>query len=107
MTSGAIRITIGPGKDVDRMVFRKAEEKGELFSLVSPDGSRAWFEFLEMAVVDGVEYAALLEAGDDAPVVLRMTEDPSGGAEQYETVEDEALFGRVSGILFAMLKEED
>lgn len=89
------------------MVFQKTEEKGELFRLVSPDGRSAWFEFLEMAVVDGAEYAALLETGDDAPVVLRLCEDPAGGAERYETVEDEALFERVSGVLYALLEGED
>ena len=89
------------------MNYVKKGEKGDLLLLEAPDGRSAYFEFLEMAVVDGVEYAALLEEGDDEPTVLRFLEAMPGRPEQYAEIEDETAFEAACGALFGLLDADE
>ena len=86
--------------------IKKGEKDGDLL-LAAPDGRSAYFTFLELAVVNGREYAALLEQGDDLVSVLRFTEAKNGEPEKYETVEDQAEFNAACAALEALLSEED
>ena len=61
--------------------IKKGEKDGDLL-LAAPDGRQAYFTFLEMAVVNGREYAALLEQGDDRFTVLRFTEAGQGRPDE-------------------------
>ena len=82
------------------------EKDGEVLH-AAPDGRRAYFTFLEMAVVNGREYAALLERGDDCFSVLRFSEAENGKPERYAEVENEAEFSAACAALEALLLAED
>lgn len=76
--------------------IKVGERDGEIV-LQAPDGARASFEFLELANVNGREYAALLERGDDAATILRFLED--GERERYALIEDDAEFEAAAAAL--------
>lgn len=86
------------------MEFVKTGEKEDMIRL-SDGKNSAWFEFAAAAVVDGCEYAALVQQGDDEPVILRIDED-ADGKERYGTVDDDALFDRVLEALEKSMEEE-
>lgn len=85
---------------------KKSERDGDLL-LAAPDGRQAWFTFLELAAVNGREYAALLEQGDDQFVVLRFTEGAPGRPEKYEAVDDPAEFSAACAALETLLFGDD
>ncbi|MBQ6864983.1 MAG: DUF1292 domain-containing protein [Clostridia bacterium] len=76
------------------MLFTKISDKDGNIILADADGNKAVFEFLEMAVVDGDEFAALLETDTESVVILRLHE-MNDGHESYETIDDDALFKKV------------
>ncbi len=87
------------------MIFTvKGERDGDLI-LADAAGETAVFEFLEMAVVDGREYAALLQRGETEVTLLRLLED--GGKERYEVIEDDAEFSAVLAAFDALFSAED
>lgn len=63
-----------------------------LMILSDDEGNTGTFEFLEMYVRDGAEYAVLLQSGDDMVTILRMEEAGADGTERYYYVEDDDLF---------------
>ena len=79
-------------------------KKDDLIRL-SDGKNSAWFEFLEMAVVNGAEYAALLEQGGDDPVILQMCEDGDGN-EYFLTVDDDATFAKALAALEAAMEDD-
>lgn len=83
--------------------FVKTGEKEDMIRL-SDGKNSAWFEFVEMTVVDGDEFVALVEQGEDEPVILRLCEDD--GKEKYYTVDDDALFDRVLAALEENMDDE-
>lgn len=85
---------------------KKGEKDGEIL-LAAPDGRQAWFTFLEMAAVDGREYAALLEEGDDRFTVLGFAEAENGAPERYFTEDDPARFGAACAALEALLEADE
>ena len=60
--------------------------------LSDEEGNTGAFEFLEMYVRDGAEYAVLLQPGDDMVTILRMEEMGADGKEHYFCVDDDDLF---------------
>ena len=88
------------------MEYLKKGEKDDRILLEAPDGSRAWFTFLEMAVAGGREYAALLDAADEV-TVLRFYEAAGGRGERFETEEDPAAFDAACEALEALLDGEE
>lgn len=84
------------------MELVKTGEKESLFILADKNGNNGLFEFIEMVVVDGVEYAVLLEDGDDMVTIMRYEENASDGKEHYFTVDDDGVFEKV----FNIFKEE-
>ena len=87
------------------MEFRKVGERDGLLLLADEAGNHAAFDFLEMAVVNGREYAALLQQGETEPTVLRLRE--TGGEEIYAVIEDDAEFDAALDALDAALTAED
>lgn len=60
--------------------------------LADEEGNTAAFEFLELYVRNGAEYAVLLQKGDDMVTILRLEEHGADGKERYYCVEDDDLF---------------
>lgn len=75
------------------MEFIKTEECGEYIVLSDAPGGTAEFEFLELFLYGGGEYAALLQRGDDMLTLLKF--DESDGREHYYTIDDDAVFDKV------------
>lgn len=71
--------------------IRIADEDG-MMVLADEDGNTAAFEFLELYVRNGAEYAVLLQKGDDMVTILRLEEHGADGKERYFFVEDDDLF---------------
>ncbi len=71
--------------------IRIADEDG-LMVLADEEGNTAAFEFLELYVRNGAEYAVLLQKGDDMVTILRLEEHGADGKERYFFVEDDDLF---------------
>lgn len=88
------------------MEFVKTGEKEDMVRL-SDGKNSAWFDFMEMAVVDGDEYVALIQQGDTEPVILRLCEEAADGKERYFTVDDDALFERVLSVLEANMEDDE
>ncbi len=84
------------------MELIKTGEEGSLILLSDKNGNSAYFEFIEMTVVDNSEYAVLLEDGDDMVTIMRFEEKSSDGKEHYYSVDDDEVFERV----FNIFKEE-
>ncbi len=87
------------------MEFVKKGERDDRILLQAPDGSRGWFTFLELAAVDGREYAALTDDAGEV-TVLRFYEAAADGTERYETEEDPAAFEAACAALEALLNED-
>ena len=75
-----------------KMELVKVRDADGLTVLSDGAGHTAEFEFLEMYVRDGREYAVLLQKGDDMVTILRFEENGADGKERYYTIEDDALF---------------
>ena len=86
------------------MEYIKTGEADGYIILRSQTGETAAFEFLEMTVVNGREYAALLQRGDTLLTVLRLLED--GEQERYGEISDDAEFEAALSA-FADLFEDD
>ncbi len=70
--------------------------KGKNGEIILSDGkNEAEFEFLEMYVIDGQEYAVLLQTGDDMVTIMKFTEADGKTPEIYSEIEDDELFERV------------
>lgn len=87
------------------MQFIKAGEKDGCVILSDADGNKACFDFLEMAIVDNIEYAALLQIDNDS-VILMQFEEKEDGNEIYTVIEDDSVFDKVCAA-FAQFFEED
>ena len=66
-----------------------------LMILSDEEGNTGTFEFLEMYVRDGAEYAVLLQSGDDMVTILRMEESGDDGKERFFYVDDDAVFEEI------------
>ena len=78
--------------------------KGKNGEVILTDGkNEAEFEFLEMYVLDGQEYAVLLEAGDDMITIMKFTESDGKKPEIYSEIEDEEIFEK----LLSMYEEDN
>lgn len=88
------------------MELVKTGETDGLMILADGEGNTAAFEFLEMYVLAGAEYAVLLQAGDDMVTILRFEEKGPDGREHYFTVEDDAVFEEVYR-LFSMDHDDE
>ena len=84
------------------MELIKTGEEGSLILLEDKKGNSAYFEFVEMIVVDNTEYAVLLEDGDDMVTIMRFEEKASDGKEHYYSIDDDEAFEQV----FAIFKKE-
>ena len=70
--------------------------KGTNGEIILTDGTNeAEFEFLEMYVLDGKEYAVLLEAGDDMITIMQFTEATDKNPEKYSEIEDDEIFEKI------------
>ncbi len=70
--------------------------KGKNGEIILSDGkNEAEFEFLEMYVLDGQEYAVLLEEGDDMVTIMKFTESDGKSPEIYSEIEDDAVFDKI------------
>ena len=77
--------------------------KGKDGNIILSDGkNEATFEFIEMYVLDGEEYAVLLEEGDDMITIMKFTEASGKSPEKYSEIEDDEIFDKI-----LMLYEED
>lgn len=78
--------------------------KGKNGEVILTDGkNEAEFEFLEMYVLDGHEYAVLLQEGDDMITIMKFTESDGKKPEIYSEIEDEDVFER----LLSMYEEDN
>lgn len=78
--------------------------KGKNGEIILSDGkNEAEFEFLEMYVLDGQEYAVLLQAGDDMITIMKFTEADSKSPEIYSEIEDDEIFN----MLLSMYEEDN
>lgn len=70
--------------------------KGKNGEIILTDGKgEAEFEFLEMYVIDGEEYAVLLETGDDMITIMKFTESDGSEPEIYSEIEDDETFEKI------------
>lgn len=70
--------------------------KGKDGEIILTDGrNEAEFEFLEMYVLDGQEYAVLLQAGDDMITIMKFTESDGKSPEIYSEIEDDEIFDKI------------
>ena len=70
--------------------------KGTNGDIILTDGTNeAEFEFLEMYVLDGRDYAVLLEAGDDMITIMQFTEATDKNPEKYSEIEDDEIFEKI------------
>ncbi|MBQ2759905.1 MAG: DUF1292 domain-containing protein [Clostridia bacterium] len=70
--------------------------KGKNGEIILTDGkNEAVFEFVEMYVLDGEEYAVLLEAGDDMITIMKFSEGDGKNPEKYSEIEDDSIFERI------------
>lgn len=78
--------------------------KGKNGEIILSDGkNEAEFEFLEMYVLDGQEYAVLLQAGDDMITIMKFTESDGKSPEIYSEIEDDEIFAK----LLSMYEEDN
>ena len=67
--------------------------KGKNGEVILSDGkNEAVFDFLEMYVLDGEEYAVLQELGDDMITIMKFTEADGKKPEMYSEIEDDEIF---------------
>jgi hypothetical protein len=70
--------------------------KGKDGDIILSDGkNEAVFEFIEMYVLDGTEYAVLLEEGEDFVTIMKFTEADGKNPEIYSEIEDDDVFEKV------------
>lgn len=80
------------------------KNKGKNGEIILSDGrNEAEFEFLEMYVLDGQEYAVLLQAGDDMITIMKFTEADGKNPEIYSEIEDDEIFDT----LLSMYEEDN
>lgn len=80
------------------------KNKGKNGEIILSDGkNEAEFEFLEMYVLDGQEYAVLLQAGDDMITIMKFTEADGKSPEIYSEIEDDEIFDT----LLSMYEEDN
>ena len=80
------------------------KNKGKNGEIILSDGrNEAEFEFLEMYVLDGQEYAVLLQAGDDMVTIMKFTEADGKSPEIYSEIEDDEIFDT----LLSMYEEDN
>ena len=80
------------------------KNKGKNGEIILSDGkNEAEFEFLEMYVLDGQEYAVLLQAGDDMVTIMKFTEADGKSPEIYSEIEDNEIFDT----LLSMYEEDN
>lgn len=84
------------------MEFVKIKDRDGFIILSDDKGNTAEFEFIDMAVIDGTEYAVLLQTGDDMVTILRFEETAADGKEHYYTIDDDRVFEKV----FSVFREE-
>ena len=78
--------------------------KGKNGEIILTDGkNEAEFDFLEMYVLDGQEYAVLLQAGDDMITIMKFTEADGKSPEIYSEIEDDEIFNT----LLSMYEEDN
>ncbi len=70
--------------------------KGKNGEIILTDGkNEAAFDFLEMYVLNGQEYAVLLELGDDMITIMKFTESDGNSPEKYSEIEDDVIFEKI------------
>ena len=70
--------------------------KGKNGEIILTDGkNEGVFEFLEMLVLDGEEYAVLLEDGDDMITIMKFIEADGKTPEKYTEIEDDETFDKL------------
>lgn len=70
--------------------------KGKDGEIILTDGkNEAEFEFLEMYVLDGEEYAVLYEVEEDALTIMKFKEAAGKSPEIYSEIEDDAVFEKI------------
>ena len=74
------------------MEYVKVSDADGLMILSDEEGNTGAFEFLEMYVRDGAEYAVLMQSGDDMVTIPRMEESGADGKERYFYVDDDDIF---------------
>ncbi len=78
--------------------------KGKDGEIILTDGkNEGAFEFVEMYVLDGQEYAVLSETGDDMITIMKFTESDGKNPEIYSEIEDDETFEKI----LAMFEEDD
>ena len=77
------------------MELIKIKDADGTMILADADGNSAEFEFIDMRVLDGTEYAVLLQTGDDMVLPMRFEEKGRDGKEHYYTIDDDYIFERV------------
>lgn len=78
--------------------------KGKDGEIILTDGkNEAVFEFVEMYVLNGQEYAVLLEAGDDMITIMKFTESDGKNPEKYSEIEEDDIFEKV----YALYEEDN
>lgn len=86
------------------MEYIKTAEKDDMICL-SDGKNRGWFEFAEMCVVDGKEYAALIQQGEDFPLIMELCENRDG-KECYLSIDDDEIFEKVCAVFEDMWEED-
>ncbi len=70
--------------------------KGKNGEIILSDGiNEAEFEFLEMYVLDGNEYAVLSQSDDDMITIMKFKEADENNPEIYSEIEDDAVFEKI------------
>lgn len=69
--------------------------KGDGKIILTDGKDRASFDFIDMYVVEGKEYAVLLEDGDDMVTIMGFSEGDGKNPEKFYTVDDDKIFDRV------------
>ncbi len=75
-----------------KMELVKVRDTDGMTVLADEEGNTAEFEFVELYVRGGSEYAVLLQKGDDMVTIMRFEESGADGKERYYPIEDDALF---------------
>ena len=73
--------------------INKGKGDGEI--ILSDGKNEAYFEFIDMYVVDGKEYAVLLEEGDDTITIMGFSEACGKAPEKFYEIQDDEIFSRV------------
>lgn len=70
--------------------------KGKNGEIILSDGQGdAYFDFVEMIVFEGQEYAVLASLEDDSITVMRFTEADGKKPEIYSVIEDDETFEKI------------